>query len=101
MRLHIPLLAGLVLVAACASPSQRITSKLVGYGVPEPQARCMGDRLQDRLSTQQLYRLGEVGKMSRDSMGRMSVNEIARSLNRPGDEALVSEVLRAGLGCLL
>jgi hypothetical protein len=95
------LLGGLVLVAGCATPSQRISTKLIGYGVPEPQAVCMGDRLQQRLSYAQLKRIGEIGKSSRDEMGRMSVPQVAAALNRPGDEALVAEVLRAGVGCLL
>jgi hypothetical protein len=94
-------LAILALLAACATPSQRITSKLTEYGVPPTQARCMGDRLQARLSTAQLRRLGEIGALNRDRMGRMSVNDIAATLNKPGDEALVAEVIRSGISCLI
>lgn len=100
MRL-LPIVIACAAIAGCATPSQRISAKLVKYGLPEPQAVCMGDRLEQRLSLKQLQRLGQVGEMSRDRAGRMSVNEIARALNQPGDEALVAEVLRAGLNCLI
>lgn len=98
---RLPVLLACASIAGCATPSQRISAKLVQYGLPEPQAVCMGDRLEQHLSLQQLQRLGKVSAMSRDRMGRMNVNELARALNQPGDEALVAEVLRAGLGCLI
>jgi hypothetical protein len=94
-------IAGLALLAACATPAQRISTKLTEYGVPPRQAQCMGDRLQANLDSGQLRRLGEIGALNRDRMGRMSVNDIAATLNKPGDEALVTEVIRSGLSCLL
>lgn len=60
----------------------------------------MGDRLQSRLDLAQLRRLGEIGALNRENMGRMTVNDIAATLNKPGDEALVGEVVRSGIGCL-
>ncbi len=95
------IIALLALLAGCATPSQRIAAKLGEYGVPAPQARCMGDRLQDRLSTAQLRRLGELASLNRDRLGRMSINDIARQLNGPQDSALAVEVVRAGLGCAI
>lgn len=97
---HLPITL-LALLAACATPSQRITAKLTEYGVPPTQARCMGDRLQARLNTSQLRRLGEIGALNRDRIGRMSVSDIAATLNQPGDEALVAEVVRSGISCLV
>ena len=94
-------LALLALLAACATPSQKITAKLTEYGVPPAQARCMGDRLEARLSLAQLQRIGEIGRLNRDRVGRMTVNDIAATLNKPGDEALVAEVVKSGIGCLL
>lgn len=96
-----PALATLVLLAACATPSQRITTKLTEYGVPPKQAQCMGDRLEANLDTRQLVRLGEIGKLNRDRMGQMTINDIAATLNKPGDEALVAEVVRSGISCLI
>lgn len=93
--------AALATLAACATPSQRITAKLTEYGVPPRQAQCMGDRLEANLDRSQLARLVEIGKLNRDRMGRMSVNDIAATLNKPGDEALVAEVVRSGISCLI
>ena len=70
-------------------------------GVAPRQAGCMGDRLAARLDRRQLTRLGEIGRLNRDRIGRMSVKDIAATLNRPGDEALVAEVVRSGIGCLI
>jgi hypothetical protein len=88
-------------MAGCTTPSQRISSKLIGYGVPEPQAVCVGDKLEDRLSISQLQRIGQIAKRSRDDTGQVTIAQFAAALNKPGDEELVAEVLRAGLGCLL
>lgn len=101
MRINAVLLVATVALAGCATPSQRISSKLVAYGVPEPQAVCVGDRLEDRLSVSQLRRIGDIAKRSRDDTGRVTIAQFAAALNRPGDEELVAEVLRAGLGCMI
>ena len=93
-------LALLVSLAACATPSQKITAKLTEYGVPPVQARCMGDRLEARLSMAQLRRIAEIGRLTKDRVGHMTVNDIAATLNKPGDEALVAEVVRSGISCL-
>ena len=84
-----------------SAPSQRVSSALIGYGVRESQAVCMGDRLQQRLTISQLQRIGQIGKAGRNDRGRVSAVQVAAALNRPGDEALVAEVLRAGVGCLV
>ena len=88
-------------LASCATPAQRITAKLTEYGVPPRQAQCMGERLDAYLDTRQLRRLGEIGRTNRDRMGRMTVNDIVAMLDKPGDEAIVTEVVRSGIGCLL
>lgn len=98
MHRAILLLACLAL-AACATPSQRIATKLTELGVPQPQARCMGDRLQDRLSVSQLRRLQEISRIDSDRLGRMRISEIADQLTDARDPALVAEVIRAGVGC--
>lgn len=101
MRLRMTMLAGLAALAACTTPAQKITARLVDYGVPPSQARCMGDRLQQRLSFGQLQRLGSLSELDRSRLGRMSINDITRALNRPGDEVIVAEVVRAGIGCVI
>jgi len=91
----------LLLLAACTTPAQRITTELVKIGIPEPQARCVGDRLADRLSHDQMKRLATLAQLNKDKVGRMSLGDLARPLNQPGDRQLVSEVVRAGIGCAI
>lgn len=94
--------AALLLVAGCATPAQRIATRLTEYGVPPGPARCMGDRLQSRLSVAELRRLDELGKtLGRDRIGRLTLREIARALDRPADAELVSQLLRASVACLI
>lgn len=94
-------MAALVLVAGCATPSQRISAQLVEYGVAEPQAVCVGDKLEQRLNISQLRRIGQITKTSRNAAGRVTIAQLAASLDQPGDEAIVAELLRAGVGCML
>jgi hypothetical protein len=90
-----------LLLWGCATPSSRIANALVDRGVPPPQARCMGDRLGDRLSLGQLRRLDAISKLDGGRIERMSVAQIARALSDPRDPGLVAEVIRAGVGCLI
>lgn len=91
----------LFVVAGCATPAQRIATKLGEYGVPPGQARCMGERLQDRLTVSQLKRLGELGAMTKDRLGQASINDIARLLSDPRDPTVAIELVRAGIGCAI
>ncbi|GGI81124.1 hypothetical protein GCM10007973_17000 [Polymorphobacter multimanifer] len=90
-----------LLLAGCASPAQRIERKLVEVGVPQGQAQCMGVRLQQRLSTSQLRSLDRLARMNGNRIERMRVEDIARQLAADGDPALVAELLRTGIGCLV
>ena len=100
MRSIIAALAPLLLLAGCATPSQRIATALVDRGVPPPQARCMGERLGDRLSLVQLKRLDDLSRLNGGRFNRMSIPQIASALSDPRDSGLVAEVIRAGMGCL-
>lgn len=91
----------MLLLVSCATPSQRIATKLTEYGVPARQAQCMGNQLEANLSNRQLQRLGEIGRLNRDRMGRMSISDIVAMLDKPEDEALVAEVVRSGIRCLI
>lgn len=97
---HLVAFVPLLLLAGCATPSQRIATKLTQYGLPPAQAQCMGDRLASRLTRAQLQRLADIAQLDPDRVGRMTVNEIAQSLGESGDPAIVSEVIRTGLVCL-
>lgn len=88
-----------LVAAACATPADKITTALTDYGLPAKQARCMGERLQDRLSLAQLNRLGELARQNR-GQGKVSVNQIADQLDRDGDPKLVAAVVGSGVSCL-
>ena len=91
-------LAVLLGLAACSTPAEKITARLEKSGLPHRQARCMGDRLAQRLSYSQLEELNRVVK---DSGGeRLSVNKLVRRLG-DADPALVSELVRTGIGCAI
>ncbi|WP_156255579.1 hypothetical protein [Sandarakinorhabdus oryzae] len=102
MRLTLIALATLpILLSACATPAQRITSNLTQLGVPPGQAQCMGQRLGQRLSFGQLRRLQELTSIRAERLQRMSIREIANKLSDERDPGLVAEFLRAGVGCLI
>lgn len=89
------------LLTACASPSQRIERKLVEYGVPAPQAQCMGDRLARRLSNAELRQLDRLVSVNAERLGRMRLEELGRALSGTDNPALVADIVRTGIGCLL
>ncbi len=97
---HAFVLAPCLLLAACATPAQRIATKLTDYGVPPAQAQCMGDRLASRLTRAQLQRLADLAQLDPDRVGKMTIAEIAQTLGERGDPAVVAEVIRTGLVCL-
>lgn len=90
-----------LLLAACASPSQRITRNLADLGVPPRQAECMGNRLGERLSIGQLRRLQELSGIRAERLQRMSIRQIADKLTDEKDPALIAEFIRAGIGCAI
>ena len=98
---HAVALTLLLALASCATPAQRITTKLTDYGVPSAQAECMGNGLASRLSTAQLQRIAGLIRINKGNVGRMSINDLLRQLNQPGDPEIVAVVLKTGLGCAI
>lgn len=90
--------AALLALAACSTPAQKITARLESAGVPQRQARCMGERLGSRLSYGQLQQLNRVVK-ERDGE-RLTVSRLVRRLG-DADPALVGEIVRTGLNCAI
>ena len=67
LRIPFRLLAftGLLSLAACATPETRLRNGLIEAGLPAPLSGCMADRMVDRLSLGQLYRLGDLKRAGR------------------------------------
>jgi hypothetical protein len=94
------------LVAGCASPAQRIERKLVEVGVPAGVAACMGTELSERLTTRQLRELDRLSRLPGDALegeglSRRSIEAIGRALADAEDPALVREVVRTSVVCLI
>jgi hypothetical protein len=101
MRKRIVMLV--LLLAACATPENRIESRLVEAGLGERSASCIADELTDRLSIGQLRRLSDFVKSvsGENRVERLTLGQLANRLGGIGDPAIVSAVTRAGLGCAI
>jgi hypothetical protein len=93
--------------AACSGLSReaRIESKLERAGVKPHLARCLARRLDEKLSDDELARLGDAAKAARaadpDGGHHLSVGGLAGQLQSPGDRHLADVLSRAALGCAI
>lgn len=92
-RRLIPLLL-IAALAGCSSREQQVRAGLVGAGVPQPIAGCIAKRMTDRLSTDQLRRLGEI--KARRARG---VGELIRELRALNDPEIVDVTATAAALC--
>lgn len=90
-----------LLLAACATPGERLGRNLYQLGLPERQAFCMGDRLARSLSNDQLRTIQRLARLDETRLRRMSIREIAERIDPAGDPRLITEFVRAGVGCLI
>lgn len=92
-----------VLLAACASRSERIAAELIAYGVPQEPARCVARELDTRLTDEQLATLskavGSARKIESTDKPAQAIGEVIDSLNRKDNGELFSITVRAGITC--
>ena len=96
------LLAPLLGLAACATPSDRITDALQGYGLAPQQARCVGDRLQARLSIGQLQELARLAQTYRNNDPNpqaLTPSDLIRVASGVRDVRVPLEVGKAAANC--
>ena len=89
-------------VSACASPSTRISSELVRYGLDARQASCVGDRLEANLSIAQLQQLGRAAAAHSNgggTPGRLTIADLSRASGQINDPKVTVEVASAAAGC--
>lgn len=89
-------------LAACATPSDRISDALVGYGLAPEQARCVGDRLQRRLSLDQLQELSRLARSYREqdpNPHQLAPSDLIRVASQVQDIRVPIEVGKAAAGC--
>lgn len=98
------LLAGLSALAlgACAtSYESRIQANLMDAGLSRPMARCMAERMVDRLSTTQLRSLARLSGLREREIGAMRVDDFLRRTRSLVDAEVYVVMARAGLGCAI
>lgn len=89
-------------LSACVNPSEKIATGFVRYGLDEPQAQCVGDRLEKALSIGQLQQLGRAAKAvdrGNNTPGRLTVSDLIRASAEIKDPRVPLEVTKAAHGC--
>lgn len=93
----------MLIVAACATPSARISDGLQRYGMAPEQAGCVGDRLQRHLSIGQLRQLGRAAAAFRrddaGAGGRLTVGDLVRVTGEIRDPQVPVQVGAAAAVC--
>ena len=95
-------LGGPLLLAGCATPSDRIADQLLRFGLDQRQATCVGDRLEARLSLAQLQQLASAARAyaSGDPNPRQLTSaDLARVSAQISDPQIPLEVAAAGASC--
>jgi hypothetical protein len=97
------LLAALLPLAACSglSPEARVQAGLEKAGLSPRMARCMAPRLVERLSGDELRKLGSLGGVTKDSPREMSLDELLFRIRALDDPHIVKVVSKAGLVCVI
>jgi hypothetical protein len=88
-------------LSACATRAEQLGRSLYQLGVPERQAFCMGDRLARNLTNDQWRNIQRLARLDERRLRRMSIREIAERIDPAGDPRLITEFVRAGVGCLI
>lgn len=94
--------AGLLLLAGCVNPSEKIATGLTRYGLDRTQARCVGDRLERNLSIGQLQQLGRAARAVNEgdtTPGRLTISDFIRVSSRFENPKVPIEVGKAAAGC--
>ena len=96
MKLRLPLIASVVLLAAC-SPSKlaygQVKSAMLEAGLSEPNAACMAERMTDRLSLVQLNKLRQL------KGEKQSLSDYVNSVRRVGDAEALSVTASSAALC--
>ncbi|QYE37300.1 hypothetical protein KZX46_22455 (plasmid) [Polymorphobacter sp. PAMC 29334] len=86
-------------VAACASPSMRISTGLQRYGLGGARADCVGNHLEASLSIIQLGRAAQVYNGGDPMPGRLNASDLVRAAAQVNDPKVPLEVVKATAVC--
>lgn len=102
MRLFLLPCVAAACLSACATPSERISDALVGYGINRIQADCVGGRLQRNLSLAQLQELARLARSYRENdpnPAQLTPNDLIRVASQVQDARVPIEVAKAAGNC--
>ena len=93
----------LLALSACTSmsPEAKVRTRLMEAGLSRPMAGCMAERLVDRLSMQELRRLGSISKLATRDIGEMTIDEFLHRLRAINDPHILTVVTKVGIGCAI
>lgn len=90
------------LLGGCARPADRISTTLTGYGIAEPRAMCVGERLGRDLSISQLRELAALVRAYRENDPNpesLSSGDFIRVASQVRDPQVPIAVARAAASC--
>lgn len=97
----LPLMVAALALAGCATPEQRVRAGLERAGVSPPLARCMAERMVDRLSLAQLRRIGQLGDMHGRDVRDLPVGELLARARALGDPEILGVMTTSAAVCAL
>ena len=97
--------AAALALAACATPRSAVTTGLVHLGVPAQPAACMAERMDKRLSREQMTAVARLlhgaGKAETMEPTRRNVRRALDVALDAADPQIATVTLKAGVACLL
>lgn len=94
-------LAGVLMLAGCASPERQLRTGLTDAGIPERVAACMASDMSDRLSVSQLLKLRSLSRVGRLDPGRTSIERYLHQVRALRDPEILAVTSRAAARCML
>jgi hypothetical protein len=96
-----PLVLGAAVLGYLYYPEYRMRTALTGAGLPEPAAACMAERVTDRLSVAQLWRLSSLSVLRDREADNISLAELVDATRGLRDRQVVRVTARAAARCAL
>lgn len=91
-------LAPVMVLAACATPEQRLRNGLMQTGLGKVSATCMADYMTDRLSLLQLKRIGSLASL-KDESRSIPMDRLLHKLRALKDPEIITVTIAAGASC--
>jgi hypothetical protein len=91
-----------IALSACATPSQRISTTLIAYGLDARHSQCIGDYLENHMSFGQLVELNRAVQRAHERDGGRSLRfDDLISAGASLDPAIQISLARSGIQCAL